>query len=490
MLSSFLVGVIVTLLAALVPAFRATAVPPLAALRDVAVDRSGASKGRLAIGAVLVLLGAFNLSRAWTAEGDTDVVPTVGIGALMVFVGAIVLGPVLAGPSVRIIGAVVARVRGVAGRLAKENAERSPKRTSATASALVITVALIGFITIVAASATESINGDAADRFIADIILSSGGGFNFSGFSPSVTADVAELPGVDVVSAQRFTSATVLYPDGEEGGAAVGSIEPTTFDEVAVAEMEQGALDDLTDDGVAIDRQGAEDHDVEIGDVLTFTFPGGTQRDLTVDAISDDLIVLFPFTITQAAFEEVVPQSLDFFTFVTVSEGAAVQEVEAAIEELTEPIPLLDVKDREEFLDSLVGQITAFVTIIYVLLALSIIIAIIGIANTLSLSIHERTREIGLLRAVGATRGQLRTSMRWEAAIIAVLGTLVGLALGLIASAAIIKSLAGFGLGTFAVPYGSLLVIVVIGALLGVVASLLPARRAAKLNILDAIAHD
>jgi putative ABC transport system permease protein len=490
LLWSFAAGAVVTLLAALVPAIRATRVPPLAAMRDVAVDRSGASRIRLAIGAVLVLLGAVNLGRAWTAGGDDDVLPPVAFGALLLLIGAVTLGPVLAGPSARALGSVAPRLRGVAGRLARENAVRSPKRTSATASALVITVALIGFITTLAASMTESVKGDAADRIQADVVLTNGGGFNFTGFSPTIPDDVAALPGVAVVSTQKFTSASVAYPDGDEGGAAVGSIEPSTFGEVADAEMEEGSLDDLTDDGVMIDRQGAQDHDVHVGDTLTFTFPGGDTQELEVQGITDDLVVLFPFTITDATFVDRVPSALDFFGFVGVADGADAGAVQDDIEALTDPIPLLDVLSRDEFLDSIIQQIAGFLTLIYALLALSIVISLIGIANTLSLSIHERTREIGLLRAVGATRGQLRASMRWEAGIIAVLGTLVGLALGLVCSWAIVKAMSAFGLSRFEVPYGSLVFIVAVGGLLGVVASLLPARRAARLDILDAIAHD
>lgn len=254
--------------------------------------------------------------------------------------------------------------------------------------------------------------------------------------------------------------------------------------------MLEGSLDDLTDDGVVIDRQAADDHAVAVGDTLGITFPGGSRRDLTVQGISDDLVVLFPFTITDATMVAQVPGALDFFGFVTAEEGADPAAVQEEIEELTGPIPLLDVLSRDEFLDRLIQQIAGFLTLIYALLGLSIIISLIGIANTLSLSIHERTREIGLLRAVGATRTQLKTSMRWEAGIIAVLGTLVGLGLGLLCSWAIVRSLAAFGLSTFQVPVGSLVFIVVVGALLGVVASLLPARRASRMDILAAIAQD
>ncbi|MBA2283438.1 MAG: FtsX-like permease family protein [Acidimicrobiia bacterium] len=491
-LTAMITGTVITMLAALLPARRATKVSPLAAMRDVAVDRSGASKARLVIGLVLAAFAAFQLSQAWTAAQEDDPLPSVGMGAALVLVAAIVLGPTLAGPSVRVLGGLLPRFRGVTGRIATENAARTPKRTSATASALMIAVALVGFITVLAASAKESIGGRVDDDVTADVVVMAPfGGFGPpTGFSPALREEIAAVDGVETISPQGFAQAEITYPDGSvESPGFIGSSEPTNILDVLNPQMAEGAITDLTDGGAAVDQSTADTHGLSIGDVLQLTAAGGRQAEVMVQAIHDDPVILFPVTITDHDFLELITEALDFALFIGVADGADIPTVLAAVDEAAREVPIVDVVDREGFANLATSQVTSFVTFIYVMLALSVIIALIGIANTLSLSIYERTREIGLTRAVGANRAQVRSSMRWEAAIIAVLGTLVGLGIGLIVSWALITALGGFGLGTFVVPVGTLAFIVVVAALLGVLASLLPARRAAKLDILKAIAH-
>jgi putative ABC transport system permease protein len=488
---ALVLGLVVTLTAALVPAVRATRVPPLAALRDVAVDRSGTSKIRIALGILVLAAGAFSLSTAWT-DGSSDALPTVGLGALLVIVGAIVVGPVLAGPSVRAIGSPLPSIKGITGKLATENAARSPKRTSATASALIIGVALVGFITVFAASAKESVTDEVERGFAGDFVIqSSASGFGPpSGFPGSVADDAAAVAGVEVIVAVGFGRAEFTYPDGKDATQFITSVEPERLAEVLDARMEQGEVADLRDDGIIVDTELADDHDVVIGDRMQVTVPGGESLDLEVQAISDDDVLLGYFTITRDAYASVVPELLDIQLFGKVAAGADTDAVLAAVDEAVAGTPSLDVLDRDAFIGDLASQITSFVTIIYALLLLSIIIALIGIANTLSLSINERTRELGLLRAVGMHRGQMRSAVRWEAVLISLLGTLVGLALGLVLSWALITALGSQGLTSFAVPIGSLVGITIGAALLGTMASILPARRAAKLAILDAIATE
>lgn len=490
-ISAFVIGVGITLIAAIVPAVRATRVPPLAALRDVAIDRSGASKPRIVLGIIVLLLGAFNLSAAWTQDGDTDAVPTVGTGSLLLVVGAIVIGPVLAAPSIRVLGGLLPRLRGVTGKLATENAARSPKRTSATASALLIGVALVSFITVFAASATESVTAEVERGFAGDFVIQSESlGFGFGGFPPSVADTVAAVDGVDVVTSIGYTGASVTYSDGDTADTQLWAIDPTTITEVLAPRMAEGDITALDADGILVDQQVAEDAGVQIGDVLSVTVPGGARFDLTVQGLSDDQTLLGSFAFTRQRFLESVPEVLDIQVVASVDDDADVDEVIAAVEEATTDTPALDVLDREAFIGTLADQITSFVTVIYALLLLSIVIALIGIGNTLSLSINERTRELGLLRAVGMDRKQLKSAIRWEAVLISVLGAVVGIALGLLLSYALVESLSGFGLNTFSLPVGSLVVIVVLAALLGTLASVRPGRRAARLGILDAIATD
>ena len=484
-----LIGLVVTVTAAISPAIRATRVPPLAALRDVAIDRAGASKLRLVAGVLLLALGAVNLSQAFGNDGDTDVVPAVGLGGLLLIVGAIVIGPVLAAPSVRFFGAVLPRFRGVTGRLAVENAARSPKRTSATASALLIGVALIGFITVFAESAKKSVESEVERGLAADIVVQgSGGPFGgFSGFSPEVAERVAEVEGVDAVAGFAANGARITYPDGDTADSFIGAVDPPVYDQVSNPRMEEGEFLDLVPGTVLVDRQVAEDNDLSIGSSVSLLFGSGERLELEVSGISDDLVVLAPWVVHSEDLDEVVDQRLDFQVFATVEEGGDVADVLPAVETAIDEFPQIEVLDRDGFIGDFAAQLTAFVTVIYALLALSIVIAMIGVANTLSLSIHERTRELGLLRAVGMARSQLRSAIRWEAVLIAVLGTAVGLALGMIVSYALVQALEGFGLTTFAVPVGTLVILVVLAAGFAVLASLRTASKAAKLDILRAI---
>jgi len=489
---ALVIGLGVTLVSAVVPAVRATRVSPLAALRDVAIDRSGASKLRIVAGVVVLVLGALNLSRAWTADGDTDAIPTVGLGALLLIVAAIVIGPVLAAPSIRGLGGGLPRLKGVTGRLATENAARSPKRTSATASALIIGVALVAFITVFAASAKESVTAEVERGFSGDFVVQSEAG-TFgppSGFPASLAEAVEEVDGIQTVVPVGFGRGEFTYPDGQTAIQFLTSVEPEGVTDVLEFRMEEGSVEELDDDGIIVDRTIVEDHGIAIGDTITVTVPGGDSLDLTVRAISDDVTLLGYFTITRDAYTSVVPEAVDIQVFGSLADGAGLETVIADVEEAVSATPAVEVLDRDGFVGDLASQITSFVTVIYALLVLSIIIALIGIANTLSLSINERTRELGLLRAVGMERRQLRSAVHWEAILISVLGALVGIALGLVLSFALVKSLEGFGLSQFDVPVGSMVVIVVLAALLGTLASIRPARRASRLAILDAIAQE
>jgi putative ABC transport system permease protein len=484
-------GLVVTVIAAVIPAIKATRVPPLAAIRDVAIERTGSSLFRWLFSGVVLVVAAVLMSAAWRGDGDTDVLPSVGLGAVLLIVGVILVGPLLASRTIRTIGSPLARLKGVTGRLATENAARSPRRTSATAAALIIGVALIGFVTVFAESAKASVEAEVTRGLEADIIVQpEGGGFNFFGFSPSVADTVASVDGIDQVARFGAAQARVTYPDGDTADTFVGAVDPQVFIEMATPKMEQGELTDLQPGGIVVDRQVAEDNDLSIGDPILVTLAGGGQLETTIEAISDDLVVLFAWTIDSQDYDAVIDQPLDFQVLATVDEGADVEEVRARVETALEGTPGLTVLDQKGFIGDLADQLTAFVNVIYGLLALSVIIAMIGVANTLSLSIYERTRELGLLRAVGMARNQVRSAIRWEAVLIAVLGTVIGLAVGLVASYVMIKALEGFGLTTFAVPYATLIFQVLIAAGLAVLASWLSGRRAAKLDILKAIAHE
>ena len=488
---AFAIGVGVTFVASVVPAVQATRVPPLAALRDVAVDRSGASRWRAALGVIVLLVGASGLSAAWRSEGDSDSLPAVGLGAFALLVGAIVIGPVLAEPTVRVLGAALPRLKGITGQLARENAARSPKRTSATASALLIGVALVGFITIFGASARESVEAEVDRGFTGELIVQGQSAFGPpAGFAPSVAEEIADVDGVEVVSRVGFLQAQLTYPDGEDSTQFVSVLDTDTITQVFEPRMAEGDITDLGPDGIVADVGVAEDNGLAIGDTVTITGPGGRSRQLTIESLSDDLTLVGFWAIGTDTYDEIVSERQVVQVIIGLEDGADLTTVQEDVQTVVDDLPGIDVLDRDGFIGDLADQITSFLTLVNALLLLSIIIALIGIANTLSLSIHERTRELGLLRAVGMTRSQLRSSVRWEAVIIAVLGTVVGLGLSLVTSWALVRALEDFGLGTFAVPVRSLVVVVVAAAVLGVLASIRPARRAARLDVLDAIATD
>jgi putative ABC transport system permease protein len=490
-LKALFIGTFVTLLAALIPAVRATRVPPLAAMRDVAIDRTDASKIRIGFGFAMGALALYLLSLGWIGDGTSHVQKWVFLGALLLVVAAITVGPVFAGPTVRFLGRFVARVAGINAKLAVENAARSPKRTSATASALLIGVSLVALLLVFADSARASIDKEVSRGFAGDfVVMSEGGGFGgFSGFSPTIADQVADVPGVDQVMAQAFGPAELTFSDGKTVQQFVSAVDVDGVDLIA-PRMDQGKITDLDDDGILVDVETADAHHAKIGDTVHLLMIGGKELDLTVQGISDDDQVLGVFTMSRDTYLESVPEAVDGFVFGTIDEGADLDAVLADIDDVVAEAPDLTVEDRDGFIGSIADQITFIVNFLSIMLLLSIIIALIGVANTLSLSISERLRELGLLRAVGMDRTQLKRSLRWEAVVMAVLGTAIGIFLALVVGRAMMKALEPSGLTVFRIPFGLLLVLLVGGALVGTVAAIFPARRAAKLPILDAIARE
>ncbi len=481
-------GLAVTFFSAVVPAWRATKVPPIAALRDVAHDSSGTSKIRAAIGLALVVLSAICLAPAYGEDPGTDALQLVGLGAIILLVALIVLGPLLARPLSLLIGWPIAKLKGTTGQLAQQNAARAPKRTASTAAALMIGVALVGFITIFAASASASIDAELSRGFKGDFVIQSEA-FDV-GIPLSVADDVRALDGIAEVASLRQGFGSITFPNGDKSDTFLGAVDPEQYVQLVDAEMFEGQLTDLTPGTIAIDRRSAEDRDLAIGDTVTATFATGSTAELQISALSDEPTLLGLYTVHVEDWSANVPNESDGAVYALVEPGADIDALQTEIDAIIEPFPTVTAQDRDEFLGSVRAQLTAALNIVYGLLALSILIALIGIANTLSLSIHERTRELGLLRAVGMSRTQMRSSVRWEAVIIALIGTLLGLVLGLVLSFTLVKALANEGFSTFSIPVTQVIVITVVFAALGVLASIFPARRAAKLDILEAIATE
>jgi putative ABC transport system permease protein len=394
------------------------------------------------------------------------------------------LGPLAAKPVSGLLGRPVAATRGMSGVLARENAMRNPRRTSTTASALLIGVALVGFITIFASSAKASIDKIFNDQFTGDYVMNTDT-FGFGGVSPQMADELRQQPGIAAVSALRTTSAQF---DGK--GVLLQALDAKEMGQIADIGVEQGNLSDLDAHSVAVLDTKAEDNGWKLGSPVAVRFPDSGVQQLTVKVIYKNKELATNYFVDTSVFDANVHDQYDSMVFAKLDKGTSVDQARPAIERVTDQYPNVKVQDRAEFIKEQAGQINQTLAFIYVLLFLAIIIALFGIANTLALSIVERTRELGLLRAVGMTRKQLKSMVRWEAVLIALFGTVGGLGVGTFFGWAMIRALADEGFKVFNLPIFSLAIIAVLAGLFGVVAAVVPARRASKLNVLGAIAAD
>jgi putative ABC transport system permease protein len=475
------VGVGVTVLASILPATRAARIAPMQALREAAVDASAQSRIRAVIGAIVTAAGLGLAVKGVIGKSANP----IGFGAALALVGIVMLGPVLAGPLSRAIGAPIRRFRGISGDLAQLNATRNPQRTAGTATALLIGVAVVTFFGVVASSLTATTNDQISRTFVGDLAVRGVGGRN-GGFSPTIATAIAGLPEVAVAVPIRTTNLSV-------GGQrqSILSTDPVALGKVVKLDMIAGTLSALSGDQAAVSDATATEQHWNLGDKLVLSYPDSGDRTLTVtarflatDVIDADIIV--PLAVDNQA----TTKPRDRQVLVKLKPGVSFTAGRIAVETATKAEPTALVQDEQELKKSYTGRISSLLAIIFGMLALAIIIALIGISNTLQLSVHERTREIGLLRALGASRGQIRAMVRWESVVIALLGTLGGTAVGMAFGWAIIHGLGRDSNLLFSVPLRQTLIIVVVGALAGIVAALRPASNASKLDILRAISTE
>ncbi len=478
-----LVGVLTTLVASVSPALKASRVAPLAALRDIAVDRSAASRTRAIAGVVIAAAGAATVVSA-SSLGD-GAIGRAGLGALAMLAGFVVLGPVVARPAAAILGAAAGLARGFTGRLARRNAMRNPRRIAASASALMVGTAVVALFTTFGSSVKASIDDMVDDSFAGDLVIAQSD-FSGAGIDPALTPAIGALPEVDGAVGSALATARI----GDS------TVEPWATDPAALAavidlEVTEGSLAEVGPGEIAVSTRWADDHDAALGDVLPMTFIDGTTTDLTVTATFERQDILGALIMDRADWAPHAGQAMDVVVFVDLAEGVAVDEGQAAVTELTARHGAPDPQTRDEYVDSVGAEIDQMLYLIYGLLGIAVLIALMGIGNTLSLSIHERTRELGLLRAVGQSRSQVRSALRWESVIVAVFGTLGGLGLGTFLGWGLMRALQSqAGFGVFEAPTATLAVILGLAAVAGIVAAVRPARRAARLDILDAIATD
>ena len=476
---SLAVGLIVTVLAAVMPARKATRVPPVAALQpETAFAPTGFRKRRIVLGVLITAVGvALLLAGLFRSEGNRLV--NVASGAVVVFLGVAVLSPLIARPLARVIGWPFARVFRLPGNLARENAMRNPRRTASTAAALMIGLALVSFVSIFAASIKASTTEILEESVTADYILFND---NFQPFSPEAAERLAEQPQLAAVAGMRFGPWKL---DG--AGKSLAGIDPVAYQQVVRTEVTDGSLDDLASGGLAVKDTVAESSGWTVGENVAMEFPRTGVEQVPVKAIYEDNSLNGDFLLGLTTYERAYADQADSQILVKAAPGVAPADSRAAIDQVMTDFPNVTVRDQAEFREEQARQIDQIINLFYSLLGLAILIALFGIVNTLGLSIFERIRELGLLRAVGATRRQLRSMIRWEAVIIAVLGAVLGLAVGVFFGWTIVRALASQGITEFTVPAGQLVSFVLAAAIAGILAAVLPGRRAAKIDVLRAI---
>ncbi|MFE0172829.1 ABC transporter permease [Streptomyces sp. NPDC059002] len=485
MLLPLAVGVVVCLGSALLPAVRAGRTAPLAALRETAIDHSGASRARSFTGAGLALAA---VALALAGVLATPSIWLAGAGAVLALAAFVVLGPVASSRAVRVIGGPLDRFRGVTGGLARRNALRSPKRTAATASALMIGVAVVSLFTVFGASLKATMDQTVNRSFAGDVAISTPGfGAGGSGLSPKLAPALAERPEVATAVGLGKGAAEV---NGE--GRALTVTDPGPFAKSFDLGKVEGSLDGLGDHGIAITRTEADKQDLKVGSRAELAFADGTKDTFTVRAVYGQSELAGDYVITREAWAPHRTQDADSLVAVTFKDGVGTDEGKAAIARTTQAYGNPDVQTRAEYAQSSAGGIDMMLTLVYALLALAVLIALLGIANTLTLAVHERTRELGLLRAVGQTRAQLRAMVRWESVLVAAFGTAGGLALGGFLGWVLVKASDGAtdSAFAFALPPVQLVVVALVGLAAGALAGLRPARRAARLDVLRAIATE
>jgi putative ABC transport system permease protein len=473
-------GLTVTVVSAVAPALRASRIRPLEALRQ-----AGTSADRPSL--VMSLLGLLALIVAAVLFGPSLVVdePSAGrtaIGALVLLLAGILLAPVLASGFAKLMTAPMGLIGGVSGRIAGRNAARSPRRVAATASALIVGLALVSGVTVIVASAQKSIEDLVDSAFGAELVVSTPTG---QPFATAIGDDIEQIDGVEYVVRQSLGPAEI---DGDT--TSVTAIGGGPISAVFTITTLEGDLDDLGPGTAVVDDDFVEDRGVGLGDSATLLFPSGEERSLEIVAIYEPNVLLEGLVLDLDDYREVGGAAQDTVLFVTLAEGADSAAVVADVEDVAAANPLLQVSDQTAIKEQNSATLDQLLYIIYAMLGLSIIIAALGVVNTMVLSVLERTRELGMLRAVGAGRRQVRRMVRWEAVLVSMLGALAGIGIGVLAGVGLQRSLAATGIDQLVIPPGTFTVLIVAGLVIGVLGAAFPARRATKLNILDSIATE
>jgi putative ABC transport system permease protein len=478
-LTTILVGLIVTVLSAILPARRAGKVPPLAAMRATALETNSSLKKQVLIGIGFISAG-IAITSAVVAAKDTNFF-ALGAGIIGVFAGTIVIGPGIARPVSLFIGRPAAALRGVTGTMARQNAARNPKRTSRTSSPVLIGVALVTAVSALAASVNGQISDIFTEQFKGDYAISSQAQ-GFGGLSPSLAVDLSKIDGVKSATGigtvigkidNKGRTLTVISPDTIEGNYDIGLIN--------------ASYSRLDKDGIFISQSLAERENLTVGSVISVVLAGAKERRLIVRALYEHNDLVRDRVISREVIAGTTVSSFDFGVYMSLEDGADNSAVRASLQKAVDNYGQGKLVSLDEYIDEQAGPINQLVALIYGLLILSVIIAIVGIIITLLLSVFERQRELGLLRAVGMTRSQVRTTVRWESVITSLLGAVIGIILGIGLGWVIVFALRDQGLSSFQIPIGTTIFIMVMSFLVGIIAAIYPAWRATKVDILSAL---
>src|SRR3954451_21291014 len=477
-LIGMLVGVLVTVAASVVPAVRAPRVPRVAAMREDFASPTATLRRRNITGAVVLVLGVALLANGVRAEQALQ----IGLGALLMFRGVTTLSPLLSRPVVGGLGRLLPRLYGTTGRLARENALRNPRRTAATASALMLGIALTTTMSVLAASITTSANAQIDNSVGADFIITAK---NFSPVSDSVAKAVAAVPGASAVTSFRSGSMRI--------GKSVKTVQGATGDTVADTlrlTVKAGSVDDIPLGDVLVSADTAKDRHLHVGSTLPVAFALTHKQTLKVTGIYAKNPIAGDYMIGLDTYDANFRNRLDIVVAVKAADGANLGTLRDGLSTALKTTPNLELRDQTQFKQDQKRQINQVLIFVLALLVLSLVIAWLGIVNTLALSVFERTREIGLLRAVGMATRQVRRMIRLEAVVIAVFGALLGIVLGLGYGTALVRALASQGIDTTSIPWGQVVGYLLIGVVAAITAAWWPARRASKLDVLQAISSE
>ncbi|WP_338694059.1 FtsX-like permease family protein [Streptomyces sp. Q6] len=490
--AAYVVGIGVTFVAAYLPSRRAARVSPMAALADAEIAGVGRPLTvRAVVGAVVAVAGAGALLGCAAATRTASASLLLVLGIVLTLIATVIAGPLLVRPVIRVLGAAFPAVFGSVGRMSQRNALRNPRRTGATAGALMVGLALVAGMSVASASMSKSFDQQIDRTLGADFTVQNA---NFMPFPQEVTEKIRDTDGVGLVVRQRFAPVAVTLPDGKRVKTTAAGWDPRLDDVAHVTYAAGGSARSLAPGRIGLQKEYADQHRVRVGSVLPVEFPGGRRATLRVGALTDqegnDFGMAGGFYMGLSTLVTYVPGGQDSAVYVNGKPGTSAVTLRDHLEKTLDPYPQVQVRDLADYKDLIHGQIAVLLYLVYALLGLAIVIAVLGVVNTLALSVVERTREIGLLRAIGLARRQLRRMIRLESVVIAVFGALLGLALGLVWGVAAQQVLALEGMEALAIPWPTIVAVVIGSVVVGLAAALLPALRASRMNVLAAIAHE